>query len=39
MIKFRYLCLSIAACTLISLSSCTGNTVKSDIKSTPIAVR
>ena len=35
MIKFRYLFLSIAACTLISLSSCTGNTVKSDIKSTP----
>ena len=35
MIKFRYLCLSIATCTLISLSSCTGNTVKSDIKSTP----
>ncbi len=35
MIKFRYLFLSIAACTLISLSSCTEKTVKSDIKSTP----
>jgi hypothetical protein len=35
MIKFRYLFLSIATCTLISLSSCTGNKVKSDIKSTP----
>lgn len=35
MIKFRYLFLSIAACTLISLSSCTDKTVKSDIKSTP----
>lgn len=35
MIKFRYLFLSIAACTLISLGSCNGNKVKSDIKSTP----
>ena len=35
MIKFRYLFLSIAACTLISLGSCTGNKVKSGIKSTP----
>ena len=35
MIKFRYLFLSIATCALISLSSCTDKTVKSDIKSTP----
>ncbi|QJB46645.1 ComEA family DNA-binding protein [Dolichospermum flos-aquae] len=35
MIKFRYLFLSIAACAMISLSSCTSDTPKADIQSTP----
>jgi hypothetical protein len=35
MIRFRYLFLSIAACAMISLSSCTSNTPKADIQSTP----
>ena len=35
MIKFRYLFMSIAACAMISLSSCTSNTPKADIQSTP----
>jgi Helix-hairpin-helix motif len=35
MIKSRYILLSIAACAIISLSSCTSNTPTADIQSTP----
>ncbi len=35
MIKLRYLFLSIAACAMISLSSCTSDSQKADIQSTP----
>ncbi|MBD2567157.1 ComEA family DNA-binding protein [Anabaena lutea] len=35
MIKYRYIFLSIAACAIVSLSSCTSDTPTADIKSTP----
>jgi hypothetical protein len=39
MIKFRYLFLSIAACAMISLGSCSSGTPTADINSTPSAAQ
>ncbi|HLO85655.1 MAG TPA: helix-hairpin-helix domain-containing protein [Nostocaceae cyanobacterium] len=37
MIKFRYICLAVAACITVSLSSCTGSTPTAENPATPTA--
>jgi hypothetical protein len=37
MIKFRYICLAVAACAVVSLSSCTGSTPTVENTATPTA--